>query len=731
MLNQISVGFKKVLKLTTAFVFLVVSNIMGQVDHWETIVYDTATWRYVVPNASTSLNWIQPGFDASAWNIGNGGFGFADGDDGTVIPTSSISVFARKEFTISDLSLVEKVIFNLDYDDAFVAYINGVEVARNGITSTGQPTYNQLGEISHEAKLYQNQYPDQFYFDIADFPAPLIQGINVICVEVHNQTAASSDLTCRPFLSVGQNSTNVSYGPTPTWFIPPVILSTSTLPIVVLNTNNVEIPDEPKIHATMGIIFNGDGNVNSLSDPFNEFYGEIGIERRGSSSNGFPMKSYGLETRGPDSSNYNVSIFDWPSDNDWILYAPYTDKSLIRNVLTYQIGNEMGDYAPRTKMCEVILNNEYIGVYVFMERIKINLGRVNIDPVLPQDTLENELTGGYIVKVDKTTAGGVIAWTSPYLASPPSNSSINYQLHDPEITVMQPSQLTYIQDYITAWEDTLAGADFMDPVNGFRKFIDVQSFIDFMLVNELSKNVDGYRISTFLHKKRFSEGGKLVAGPLWDFNLGWGNANYCYGGDTTGWEIDFNNYCAGGLDNPFWWKRMLEDSLYANEVNCRWFTLRNNLLSNDYLTSYIDSLAAVLEVPASRNYTKWPILGTYVWPNNFIGQTYQEEIDFMKSWTIGRLTWMDNNMFGSCSNVGVETVSKNAITFYPNPTNSSLKITGLEGVDILIIKDVFGKIIQEQNVNSQSTIDLSTLQNGLYLVELQKNKTITKIILNR
>jgi hypothetical protein len=171
--------------------------------------------------------------------------------------------------------------------------------------------------------------------------------------------------------------------------------------------------------------------------------------------------------------------------------------------------------------------------------------------------------------------------------------------------------------------------------------------------------------------------------------------------------------------------------LYANEVNCRWFNLRNSILSNDYLTNYIDSLAAVLEVPAARNYNKWPILGTYVWPNNFIGQTYQEEIDYMKSWTIGRLAWMDNHMFGSCLNVGVEALSKNAITFYPNPTNSSLKIAGLDGTDVLIIKDVFGKIIQEQNVNSQSTIDLSTLQNGLYLVELQKNKTTTKIILNR
>ena len=675
------------------------------------------------------MNWIQPSFNASAWSFGNGGFGFADGDDNTTIPTSSISVFVRKEFSISDLSVIKKVILNMDYDDAFVAYVNGIEIARNGITSTGQPVYNQLGEISHEAKLYQNQYPDQFLFDILDFPATLLQGTNVLCVEVHNQTATSSDLTCRPFLSVGVNTTVTTYSPTPSWFVAPVTFYTSTLPIVVLNTDGVEIPDEPKIHATMGIIYNGDGNTNSISDPFNEFYGEIGIERRGSSSNGFPMKSYGLETWGPDSSNYNASIFDFPSDNDWILYAPYTDKSLIRNVLTYHIGNQMGNYSPRTKICEVVLNDEYIGVYVFMERIKVNPGRVNINPVLPQDTLENELTGGYIVKIDKTTAGGIIAWTSPYTASAPSTNAIRYQLHDPEITEINPSQLSYIEDYITAWEDTLSGVNFSDPINGFRKFIDVESFIDFMLVNELSKNVDGYRISTFLHKQRFSEGGKLVAGPLWDFNLGWGNANYCYGGDTTGWEIDFNNYCAGGLDNPFWWKRMLQDSAYADQVNCRWFSLRNGVLSNEYLLNYIDSLAAVLEIPASRNYNKWPILGTYVWPNNFIGQTYQEEIDYMKSWTVGRLYWMDNNMFGSCPNLGVNAVTKEDILFYPNPSNSVVKIKGLAQSDVLRITDIFGRVIMEQPVNNHVQIDVSGYERGLYIFELTHQKIKSKILI--
>ena len=217
-----------------------------------------------------------------------------------------------------------------------------------------------------------------------------------------------------------------------------VNFTSSTLPIVVIDTDGIAIPNEPKIDAMMGIIYNGPGQVNQINNNFNEFYGQIAIEKRGSSSSNFPQQSYGLETRGPDSVNYNVSLFDWPSDNDWILYAPYTDKALMRNVLTYKLGNELGRWAPRTQFCEVVLNGNYIGIYVLMERIKTNPGRVNIDPLTYNDTQDNHLTGGYIVKVDKTTAGGVIAWTSPYTCQAPGTGPIHYQLHDPEIDSIHP-----------------------------------------------------------------------------------------------------------------------------------------------------------------------------------------------------------------------------------------------------------------------------------------------------
>ena len=497
-----------------------------------------------------------------------------------------------------------------------------------------------------------------------------------------------------------------------------VNFTSSTLPIVVIDTDGLAIQDEPKIDALMGIIYNGPGQINHLNDPFNEFDGQIAIEKRGSSSSGFPQASYGFETRGPNLSNYNVSLFDWPLDNDWILYAPYTDKALMRNVLTYKLGAELGRWAPRTQFCEVVLNGNYIGVYVLMESIKTNPGRVDIDQLNYADTLDNHLTGGYIVKVDKTTAGGIIAWTSPYTCQAPGTGPIRFQLHDPAIDTIHPLQKAYIQDYITDWEVALKSNDFTNPITGYKPYIDVSSFIDYFLINELSKNIDGYRISTFLHKQRFSEGGKLVAGPLWDFNIAWGNSNYCEGGNTSGWEINFNSICGGGGEwqNPFWWNRMLQDPLFANEVKCRWTNLRQSTLSNAALTTYIDSVAALLSVPAVRHYQKWPILGAYVWPNNFIGQSYQAEVNYLKTWIQNRTAWMDANMFGTCT-AAVPTFTKPIIEIYPNPTTEAIQITGLQDAGQLLILDLSGKVIQFCNYQSQTTqIDLTQLQNGIYFI---------------
>ncbi|MFT5819358.1 MAG: hypothetical protein ACI8ZM_000581 [Crocinitomix sp.] len=725
---------RRTIFLPFAFLFGIVftfkSTSYAQIDHWETVVYETDLWSYIVPGTPVDADWNTLSFDAGAWPIASGGFGYGDGDDNTVLPGGTISVYQRIEFDIIDTSEISAAALMLDYDDGFVAYLNGVEISRDLMDGAGQPDYDQLASGLHEAEIYDGEYPAQFTLSKLFLSANLNMGANVLCVQTHNESTTSSDLSSRPYLFLGINSASSDYDPAPDWFVPPVILETSNLPIVIINTvDGVSIVDDPKVTALMGIV-NNESGLNNVTDPFNEFYGLIGIERRGSSSGTFPKKAFGLETRAPDTSNYNVSIFDWPIDNDWILYAPYSDKSLIRNVLTYKLGNEMGEYAPRTELVEVVLNGDYIGVYVFMERIKQNPGRVNIDKMEPTDISGNDLTGGYIVKVDKTTGGGIVAWTSPYAQAAPAWGAVRYQMHDPEIEEIHPDQLDYIEEYITDFETALDGPDFDDPDDGYRPFIGVQSFIDFMIVNEISKNVDGYRISTFLHKERESEGGKLNAGPLWDFNLAWGNANYCQGGETYGWEIYFNSVCGGGgdLNNPFWWNRLVEDETYTHELNCRWQELRMTTLHTDTILAFIDEMEVYLADAAERNFQRWPVLGTYVWPNNFVGDTYAEEMGYLRDWTIERLTWMDENMFGSCEDLGLTESDDQSINIYPNPTTAESQLIFnqiIENGEILI-KNTAGQTLSTISINNTSnfTLDLSTYAQGVYIVQVFSDQSL-------
>lgn len=696
---------------------------LSTVDHWETVIYETNTWKYLVPTTSVSPTWINPGFNDASWSSGIGGFGFGDNDDNTTFG-QTISCFQRIQFNIVDLSAIEMMVLNVDFDDGFIAYLNGVEIARLNLAGSGQATFNQLASAQHEAVMYQGGYPNTYTFDLSQVQTLLNNGSNVFCIQVHNAAANSSDMSSRVFLSLGITNTSSNYGTPPPWFNPPLVFTDSNLPIIVIDTENgATIPDAPKINATMGIIYNGPGLRNYLSDPFNEYSGNIGIERRGSSSQSFPKKQYSIETRDNFGNRNDITVFNMAYDNDWVLYAPYSDKSLIRNVLAYSMGWDLGSYAPRTKLCEVVLNGEYMGVFVFTEKIKRKDGKVGTNDVKPEDISGNELTGDYVLKVDKLTAGSVVAWNSPIPPFAGATQDIDFILHDPTIDSLNITQQNYIQTYITDFENALNGPNFLDPQLGYAPYIDKKSFVDFFLVNELSHNVDGYRISSYIHKIRTSEGGKLFAGPLWDFNLAFGNANYCNGSNTGTWEIDFYQYCSGdGWQNPFWWKKLLQDQEYTHLVNCTWQEMRLGPWHTDSLMARIDSLASYLDESQARNFQRWPIFNTYVWPNNFIGSNYQEEIDYLKTWLTNRLIWMDANMFGACPDLGVEESLNSGISMYPNPASDHLTISSdriLSNGQVKLI-DVAGNVIQEWGINDSHGFDLqwSPIRPGIYFIRI-------------
>lgn len=424
----------------------------------------------------------------------------------------------------------------------------------------------------------------------------------------------------------------------------------SNLPIVVIDTHGKAIPDDYRIVADMGIIYNGPGQRNYLHQPFNHFQGKIAIELRGSSSQMFPKKQYALETQTETGENLNVSLLGLPKENDWILNGPYSDKTLIRNVLIYQLSREIGQYASRTRFCELILNGDYRGVYILMEKIKRDKHRVNISKLNPDEIAGDDLTGGYIIKIDKTAGEEVDGWQSIFPPYPGALSRIYYQYHYPKPDEIVSQQKAYIQKWIFNFEKKLFANTFMDPDSGYYPLIDLKSFIDFFILNEISKNVDGYRLSSFMYKDRDSKDPKMHMGPIWDFNLGFGNANYYHGYQTSGWQV-FINYDSQFRDwndpfmVPFWWEKMMSDSVFVKQIIQRYSELRQSTLSLDHVWGLIDSYVDTLSEAQQRNFERWPVLNQYVWPNYYIGQTWQDEINWMKNWIKERLQWMDSQLF--------------------------------------------------------------------------------------
>lgn len=429
---------------------------------------------------------------------------------------------------------------------------------------------------------------------------------------------------------------------------PPFELETN-LPIIVINTNGQQIQDEPKITVQMGIISNGDGQMNHLGDPFNNYDGKAAIEIRGQSSQMFPKHSYGFETRDSQGEDLDVSLMGLPAENDWVLYAPYSDKSMLRNIMSYEMGRKMGNYCTRSVFCELVINDDYQGVYTLEEKIKKDSSRVDIATLNPDEVTGDDVTGGYIFKVDKLdwdfTYNGD-GWKS--FPDPPYPDAMNiiFQYYYPEADGMPVQQKNYLKNYVTQAENALTSYTFTMPAIGYRKYFDLLSFADFMLLSEIAKEVDKYRYSTYFHKDKDSNGGRIFAGPAWDFDLGYGNVNYWDPGlDYTGWLYEMVEPVDWGI--MFWWKRMMEDPYFHRLAKTRWEWLRQERLSDETVHAMIDSLTTLLDESKDRNFERWPILGEYVWPNyDWEGNTYEDEVDYFENFLFNRLNWMDYNITG-------------------------------------------------------------------------------------
>ena len=464
----------------------------------------------------------------------------------------------------------------------------------------------------------------------------------------------------------------------------------SNLPIVIIDTDGgVNIPDEPKVLANMKIIWHQDGSRNYLSDQNNpeflNYDGRIGIEIRGSSSQMLSKKPYGLETLLDDNvTNNNVSILGMPKENDWILNSLAFDQTGMRDVISYELSEKLGQYTPRRVYCEVIINGDYKGLYVFMEKIKADDNRVNVQKM--DETCNNypKVTGGYIVQTDRSDSGTPTAWTMQEYGSGWWGSDVaTFVNHYPKYVDITTTQNNYIKSVFFDLADK-AGNHNVSIENGIPSIIDVSTFVDFMIIGEFSSNVDVYQLSTFFHKDRK---GKLRAGPVWDYNLTYGHDEFGSRSRYDVWQFDNDDNIG-----PKFWKDLFDTGMFRCHLAKRWFEITSdgNVLDYNLLCARMDEIDALISEAVARDNQRWHKM-----------TQHNSEIQAMKNWIQQRINWLNNNIgsYSDCDDLDLPPLVISKINYHPADVDT-INGNKLEFIQI--------------NNNGDSDVDLT----GVYLREL-------------
>ena len=339
-----------------------------------------------------------------------------------------------------------------------------------------------------------------------------------------------------------------------------------------------------------------------------DYDGSIGIKLRGNSSLSFNQKKYTIELRNEQGDDIDAPLLGMPTHSDWVLLAPYNDVSMVRDPLAFQLWRDMGHWGPRTKMVEVTFNGDYRGIYILSEAIKRGPERVDISKLKKTDIAGRDVTGGYLLRIDTYNADDATFPSKvPGIGDGIMTSQITWSCIYPKKSKLQPEQLQYIEAFVDTVEQTIQADYFADPQRGYARYIDVPSFVDYFIHTELSLNADGYKRSAYFYKEKLhadGTGGKLVAGPVWDYNLAYGNCNFCNANKIDAWCFEGGNT----QPTPALWQRLLQDPNFRKAVKQRYQQLRKGALSNRAIFGYIDRHARLLAPHLAKHFEKYPEL---------------------------------------------------------------------------------------------------------------------------
>ena len=441
----------------------------------------------------------------------------------------------------------------------------------------------------------------------------------------------------------------------------------TNLPIVFINTLGSGISREDRITARMKIVDNGTGCLNhgdtiAYPDQRVDYEGYIGLKYRGNSSfEKSDKKPYGFKTLEQTieegGKKQKVSLLGMGKDNDWVLLAPFADKSMIRDVLTFELARPYFGYTPHSRFCEVILNGVYYGVYILTERPGKGKYRLNLNDPGEDD---GDLTGDFHVEKDRDDEE--IYYTSPYrpkniLGLDDYKRKIVYQYKspDPDDLKEMPEEVRQsIDNAIYEMETSFTKSNYTDPVEGYRKYINPISFVDYFLTTEFTLNIDGYRLSTHMYK--YSETRARKEGldhrwqtTLWDFNIAYGNDSF-YGDNVNIWQYDYNRRINTSPNViPFWWDKLLADPAFISDARQRWTEYRHGSFSDSNINAVIDNLVAELTTcgATDRNEEAWKTYGKRIWPSYTTISDFSEEIDNLRSWIKRRVSFLDDNFLNT------------------------------------------------------------------------------------
>jgi hypothetical protein len=690
--------------------------------------------------------------------------------EATMYDLGQSTAFLRVPFDVTDASLYESLDLRMRYDDAFVAYLNGTEVARSNFT--GAPSFDSLADSnrSDDASLEFET------FDISAHLAELDDGPNVLAIHGINSTADSTGFILSPeLIAEDLLSVNFAYMDTPTpgeengngsngiaetpvfsvtsssfntsiqlelsvtapnqtirytldestpnesspVYVAPISISDSTQVRAAtfgldLVTSEIKVESYNKLNADLAnfssdlpvIVIDsfdtgigaGDFNTSSftLFEP-DEVDGRTeltdaptadsraGIKVRGSSSagGGNQKKNFALELWKDDrDDDRNMELLGLSRESDWILHGPdWYDRSLINNAMIYELSNQLGRYAVETRFVEVFVNSDnrevsnsdYFGTYVFMEKIKLDSGRVDIDSIPSQATTEPEISGGYIVKIDRADPGDL---GFNVVSEQGRGQTIRYVEPKEEEMLQRPEQAQYLSDYLEEMSSAIEASNFTNPTTGlhYSDYLDVGAFVDHHILNEIMLNVDALRLSAYLYKPN---DGLVQAGPVWDFDRA-AESNDNRDDSPFSWYQDLENV-------PYWWDRLFQDIDFRQAWIDRWQELREDKFSEASVNLVVDDMAVDLLESSSRNTVRWG--GNYPPRSNggyFTGQlngTFMGEIEHKKIWLRDRMNNLDGHFLSKPTfSLSGGIVAANSVVDITSPANSSIYYT-LDGSD--------------------------------------------------